>query len=176
MPAVVFLLAGRRRRLVDLLATRGGVGGAHVDAGSYILEAEVVGLGAVTEDADLVLGVAGVGGTLNTHTLVGVIAATGDGERLIHVATIGILLKVLPYSGAVVVEAVVIEPFFIEEEKPVLVEAVVPIKKEAVILKSLQALLEAVSSIVPIVLLSHSGVFRPFLNLTTDLLPLPHPA
>ena len=59
--------------MVDLLVARRQVLGAHLDGGSGILELEVVGLGAVLEDARLILGIAGVCGTLDTRVLVGVV-------------------------------------------------------------------------------------------------------
>ena len=42
------------------MIARGRVRRAHRDRGANILELEVIGLGAVMEDADLVLGIAGV--------------------------------------------------------------------------------------------------------------------
>src|SRR5918998_2995482 len=76
------LMTRCRSRLVDLLVAPSGVARANLYRGSGVLEAEVVGLGAVLEDAYLVLGVAGVGHSLYAYALVGVVARAGDGERL----------------------------------------------------------------------------------------------
>src|SRR5829696_1106111 len=62
------------RVLVDLLVTRGGVARAHVNGRAYVLEFEVVCLGAALNDAYLVLGVSGVGHPLDACALVGVVA------------------------------------------------------------------------------------------------------
>src|SRR5215217_1659487 len=62
------------RVLVDLLVARGGVARAHVNGRAYVLEFEVVCLGAALNDAYLVLGVSGVGHPLDACALVGVVA------------------------------------------------------------------------------------------------------
>src|SRR5215212_2763424 len=62
------------RGLVDLLVARGGVARAHVNGRAYVLEFEVVCLGAALNDAYLVLGVSGVGHPLDACALVGVVA------------------------------------------------------------------------------------------------------
>jgi hypothetical protein len=86
--------------LVDLLVALGGVGRVHLDGGTGVLEGEVACLGAVLEDAYLVLGVARVGDSLNTRALVGVVARVGDGERLVHVPALGLLLEGLVHLAA----------------------------------------------------------------------------
>jgi hypothetical protein len=70
----VVLLAGSRRGLVDLLVARRRVLGRHVDGGAHVLELEVIGLGALLDEARLVLGVACVGHPLNNHALIGGVA------------------------------------------------------------------------------------------------------
>src|ERR671921_836145 len=62
------------RVLVDLLVARGGVARAHVNGRAYVLEFEIVCLGAALNDAYLVLGVSGVGHPLDACALVGVVA------------------------------------------------------------------------------------------------------
>ena len=63
--------ARRRRGLVDLLVARRRRRGAHVDRGADLLELEVVGGGAVLDDVEHVLGVAGVADTLYPGALIG---------------------------------------------------------------------------------------------------------
>src|SRR5215213_563975 len=47
------------------------------------------------KDARSVLGVAGVGGRLDSHCLDGVVTAAGDVNRLTHVAAVGVLIDIL---------------------------------------------------------------------------------
>ena len=86
--------------LVDLLVARSEVARANLDGRAGVLEREVVCLGAVLEDAYLVLGVARVGHSLNTRALVGVVARVRDVERLVYVPALGLLLEGLVYLAA----------------------------------------------------------------------------
>src|SRR5215210_1446215 len=88
-------LAGSRGGLVDLLVARGGVNRAHRDRGANILELKVISRRSVLDEVDLALRVAGVARTLDAHTLVRVGTAAGNVERLIQVATLGVLLALL---------------------------------------------------------------------------------
>ena len=83
-------MSRRRNGLVDLLVARRRVARANHDRGAGVLEAEVVGLGAVLEDAYLVLGVARVRHTLQPCALVGVVARVRDVERLGDVPALGL--------------------------------------------------------------------------------------
>src|SRR5918998_3394843 len=87
-------LARSGRGLVDLTRALGRVRGAKVDRGAALVELKVP-LGSVLDDVDQVLGVAGVTDALYAHTLVGVVATTGDRERLIEVGALGLLLGLL---------------------------------------------------------------------------------
>jgi Mn2+/Fe2+ NRAMP family transporter len=94
--------------LVDLLVARRRDLRAHGDRGAGLIELEVIGFGAVLDNANLVLGVAGVGHSLQAHALIGVVASSGDGERLVHVAAVGILLVVLGNRRIVTTVVVVV--------------------------------------------------------------------
>src|SRR4028118_1848591 len=85
--------------LVDLLVARRRVAGAHVERGADLIELEVVGLGAVLDQVELVLGVARVRDALDARTLIGVVALAGDGERLVDLAALGLLLAFLIDRG-----------------------------------------------------------------------------
>src|SRR5919112_314716 len=88
-----------RRRLVYLLVTGRGELGADRDRRADLLELKVVGLRAVLDDVGQVLGVAGVPNTLDAHTLVAVATLAGNGERLIEIAALGLLLGLLAHLG-----------------------------------------------------------------------------
>src|SRR4028118_808529 len=93
--AGVSRLAGGRSGLADLLVARRRVLRTHGDRRTDLVELEVVRLGAVLDQIDLVLGVAGVGHPLNPHALVGVVAGLGDVKRLVDVTAVGLLLGLL---------------------------------------------------------------------------------
>ena len=90
------LLAGRGSGLVDLLVARRRVLGAHLYGSAVVLELEVVGLGAILKDPDLVLGVTGVRDALHARALVRVVARAGDVERLVNVSALGSRSKSWP--------------------------------------------------------------------------------
>jgi hypothetical protein len=74
----------RRRGLVDLLVAVGRVLWAHLDAGTGLVELEVVGRRTVLENGDLILGVAGVRYPLDARALVRVVPGVRDVERLVQ--------------------------------------------------------------------------------------------
>src|SRR3712207_5403970 len=93
-----------RSRLVDLLVAPSGVARANLYRGAGVFEAEVVCLRAVLDNAYLVLGVAGVGHSLNTRTLVGVVARTREAscaESLPSVGSLAITGLVFALSMAI---------------------------------------------------------------------------
>src|SRR3712207_9573040 len=92
-------LGSCRGGLVDLLVTGSRVRRAHRDVGADLLELKVVSLGAVLDEVDHVLGVTGVAGTLDAHTLGGVIALLGSLEGLIELAALTFLLLLLADLG-----------------------------------------------------------------------------
>src|SRR5918995_3275712 len=82
-------LAGSRRGLVALLRALRGRLGADRDRRVDLLELKIATvLGAVLDDVGQVLGVAGVAGTLDANTLIGVVAGAGNLEGLIEVASL----------------------------------------------------------------------------------------
>jgi hypothetical protein len=166
---------GGGRGLVYCLVAPRRRAGADVDRRARVLEAEVVGLGAVLQNADLVLGVTGVGHTLDVGALVGVVATVGDVKGLVDVAALGLLVEALANRRhylvvvvvVVVVVAVVVPPVAVvvvavvtEEEALILEvflveETVVGEGEEALLLEAvLVAVLEGVpSGAVPVAVL-----------------------
>lgn len=81
------------------------------------------------EDTNLVLGISGVGYTLDSHALVGVFTPTRDVERLIDVAALGFLLEAAEAIIEVEVVLIVTEEVSVE----VLVAEAVPIKAVVIV-------------------------------------------
>src|SRR4028119_116156 len=84
----------RSRGLVDLLIARRRVRGVHLKGRTPVVDLEVVGVRSELNQAGLVLGVAGVRGTLDADALVGVVARVGDYKRLVDVPAIRVLIRV----------------------------------------------------------------------------------
>ena len=137
------LATERRRGPVYLLIACRHVLGANLYSRTYLIELDVpvfpieavevieeeaVAIEVVEEvfiltklrQTELVLGVTRVGDPLDAHTLVRVVARIGDVERLINVATLGILVEVL-VQEVVAVESVVEEVAVVEAVEVVVV-------------------------------------------------------
>jgi hypothetical protein len=78
-----------------------------LDRRAAVIELEVVSIPSDLNDACEVLGVAGVGHSLRTHCLVGVVARLRDVEGLVYVPAFGLLLDVLVNTVPKAEEAVV---------------------------------------------------------------------
>src|SRR5215210_6971707 len=106
-------LPGRGSGLVDLLVARRGRFWAYLDRGVNLIELEVVGVPVDLGEVYDVLGITGVGYSLNACALVGVVALAGDRERLVDVPALGLLLDVLGQLP-VEVEALAVEEVAVE--------------------------------------------------------------
>ena len=117
--------------MVDPLDAVGRGRGAYRDRRPNVVELEVVSIPSDLDDVYDVLGVAGVGNPLRTHSLIGVVTRAGDLEGLVYVPALGLLLDVLVDPIAEVEEVVV--AVTLEEALLLLVEeALLLVEEEAV--------------------------------------------
>src|SRR5918999_3732642 len=139
-------LPSRGSGLVDLLIARRGRLRAYLNRGVHLIELKVVYLPVELGEVYNVLGVAGVGYSLNACALAGVVARLGDVKGLVYVPALSLLLDVLVQRP---IEVEALEVFVVIKEEAVKVvldeEAV---EEEAV---EEELLLAIVPAIVPAV-------------------------
>src|SRR5215210_2886286 len=138
-------LPGRGSGLVDLLVARRGRLRANLDRGVNLIELEVVCLPIDLGEVYDVLGVTGIGYSLNACALVGVVTRLGDVKRLVYVPALCILLDVLiQLPVEVEVEAVEVVKVVIKEEVVKVVIEEEAVEEEAVEEEFLLVLIPAV--------------------------------